>query len=266
MMKNISVAIAITVILLFCPSLASAQAQTGSITGTVSDQSEGRLPGTTITLSGAGILSAQTIVSSVSGEYRFPALPPGQYTLTFELQGFNPVERSGVLVSLGGATRIDVVLQPAALAETVVVSGTSPTVDVETSRVGTNFTPQTLQAVPFERDLYDVLKSTPGVVNDNVTYRATSSINGAGPRNTGYAMDGIAMTDPAAAYTGVRHLNFDTVDEVEVMTGVNLPMLIKIASLRTSQDLLAVARAMRDHGRNAIWVASDLLRGEKANA
>jgi len=54
-------------------------------------------------------------------------------------------------------------------------------------------------------------------------------------------------------------------DRLEVITGVNLPMLIKLASLRTSQDLLAVARAMRDHGRSTIWVASDLLRGEKAS-
>jgi mannose PTS system EIIA component len=50
---------------------------------------------------------------------------------------------------------------------------------------------------------------------------------------------------------------------VEVIAGINLPMLIKLASLLPSLDLLAVAREMRDHGRNAIWVASDLLRGEK---
>jgi PTS system mannose-specific IIA component len=54
-------------------------------------------------------------------------------------------------------------------------------------------------------------------------------------------------------------------DRIEVITGVNLPILIKLASLQTSQDLLAVAREMRDHGRNAIWVASDLLHGEKVN-
>ena len=53
---------------------------------------------------------------------------------------------------------------------------------------------------------------------------------------------------------------------LEVITGVNLPMLIKLASLRRSSDLLAVAKEMRDHGRSAIWVASDLLRGEKGNA
>ena len=48
--------------------------------------------------------------------------------------------------------------------------------------------------------------------------------------------------------------------DVEVVTGVNLPMLIKLVSLRTSTDLQAVAREMREAGRNAIWVASDLVR------
>jgi PTS system mannose-specific IIA component len=52
--------------------------------------------------------------------------------------------------------------------------------------------------------------------------------------------------------------------KLEVITGVNLPMLIKLASMTDAGiDLLAVARELREHGRNAIWVASDLLRGEK---
>ena len=50
---------------------------------------------------------------------------------------------------------------------------------------------------------------------------------------------------------------------VEVITGVNLPMLIKLARPPADTDLLTLARDMREHGRNAIWVASDLLRGEK---
>jgi PTS system mannose-specific IIA component len=58
-------------------------------------------------------------------------------------------------------------------------------------------------------------------------------------------------------------LSFLDAGRVEVITGVNLPMLIKLASLGGSANLLAVAREMRDLGRNAIWVASDLLRGEK---
>ena len=49
---------------------------------------------------------------------------------------------------------------------------------------------------------------------------------------------------------------------VEVITGVNLPMLIKLAGLTEQADLLTAAREMREQGRAAIWVASDLLRGE----
>jgi PTS system mannose-specific IIA component len=48
---------------------------------------------------------------------------------------------------------------------------------------------------------------------------------------------------------------------VEVITGVNLPMLIKLARDPQGGDLIAVAREMRDHGRSAMWVASDLLSG-----
>ena len=52
-------------------------------------------------------------------------------------------------------------------------------------------------------------------------------------------------------------------DGVEVITGVNLPMLIKLADLGERADLLTTAREMREQGKAAIWVASDLLRGEK---
>jgi PTS system mannose-specific IIA component len=50
--------------------------------------------------------------------------------------------------------------------------------------------------------------------------------------------------------------------EVEVITGVNLPMLIKLARPQPSRSLQDLAREMREHGRNAIWVASDLLKGQ----
>jgi PTS system mannose-specific IIA component len=52
-------------------------------------------------------------------------------------------------------------------------------------------------------------------------------------------------------------------DRVEVITGVNLPMLIKLARPQQQTDLQSLARDMREHGRNAIWVASDLLKGQK---
>jgi PTS system mannose-specific IIA component len=74
----------------------------------------------------------------------------------------------------------------------------------------------------------------------------------------------LLLTDMFGGTPSNLGMTFLEKDRIEVITGVNLPMLIKLAGLRQPQDLLAVARQMRDDGRNAIWVASDLLRGEKA--
>jgi len=76
----------------------------------------------------------------------------------------------------------------------------------------------------------------------------------------------LLLTDMFGGTPSNLGMTFLQKDKVEVITGVNLPMLIKLASLRRSSDLLAVAQEMRDHGRNAIWVASDLLRGDKTPA
>ncbi len=73
----------------------------------------------------------------------------------------------------------------------------------------------------------------------------------------------LILTDMFGGTPSNLGMTFLERDRVEVLTGVNLPMLIKIASLKGNHDLLAVAREMRDDGRNAIWVASDLLRGDK---
>jgi len=58
-------------------------------------------------------------------------------------------------------------------------------------------------------------------------------------------------------------VTFLDTNQVELITGVNLAMLLKLARPQQDTDLLTLAREMREHGRNAIWVASDLLRGEK---
>ena len=75
----------------------------------------------------------------------------------------------------------------------------------------------------------------------------------------------IILTDMFGGTPSNLAMTFLEANKVEVITGVNLPMLIKLASVATEPDLLAVARDMREHGRNAIWVASDLLRGEKTD-
>src|SRR5215831_16870329 len=67
----------------------------------------------------------------------------------------------------------------------------------------------------------------------------------------------LVLTDMFGGTPSNVGMTFLEKDRVEVITGVNLPMVIKLANLRQSPDLLTVARQMRDDGRNAIWVASD---------
>ena len=73
----------------------------------------------------------------------------------------------------------------------------------------------------------------------------------------------LILTDMFGGTPSNLALTFLDQQNVEVITGVNLPMLIKLAGLSPQASLLDAAREMREHGRNAIWVASDLLRGEK---
>jgi PTS system mannose-specific IIA component len=75
----------------------------------------------------------------------------------------------------------------------------------------------------------------------------------------------LLLTDMFGGTPSNLGMTFLEKDRLEVITGVNLPMLIKLAGSRQSSDLLTVAREMGEQGRTAIWVASDLLRGDKSN-
>ena len=74
----------------------------------------------------------------------------------------------------------------------------------------------------------------------------------------------IVLTDMFGGTPSNLGMTFLETDRIEVITGVNLPMLLKLAGLRQADSLLQAAQQTRESGRNAIWVASDLLRGEKS--
>lgn len=74
--------------------------------------------------------------------------------------------------------------------------------------------------------------------------------------------DGVLIvTDMFGGTPSNLGITFLEADRVEVITGVNLPMLIKAANLREQTSLTEMARTLREHGRSAIWVASELLKG-----
>lgn len=73
----------------------------------------------------------------------------------------------------------------------------------------------------------------------------------------------LVLTDMFGGTPANLGVTFLETDRVEVITGLNLAMLMKLARPLKETDLLTLARDIGEQGRNAIWVASDLIRGEK---
>src|SRR6186713_2499739 len=108
--------------LIFSAALASAQVPTGTISGRVSDSSGGVLPGVTVTATSPNLQGPRAIVTSEFGDYVIPLLPPGAYTITFELSGFQTVTRQ-VDIASTEAVPLDAQLGIGGLEETITVTG-----------------------------------------------------------------------------------------------------------------------------------------------
>jgi hypothetical protein len=161
---------------------------TGTIQGRVTDAQGAVLPGVTVMATSPSALGAQTAVTSETGNYRFPAIPPGEYELTFELAGFNSLKRSGIQIALGFTANVNVELALATLQETVTVSGESPVIDTSATRVVQTFKLEQLQSIPNGRDMWALLAVTPAVMMGRIDVGG----NRAGTQTgyTAYGMNG----------------------------------------------------------------------------
>src|SRR5438067_12158680 len=141
---------------------------TGSINGKAADTSGAVLPGVTVTVASPSLMGVQTSVSDGGGNYRFPALPPGTYTVTFELPGFTTLKRENIVIAMGFTAAVNVELAVASLQETVTVTGDSPVIDTSSTRVQQNFKLEALQEIPNSRDLWSLLALTPSVTMSRI--------------------------------------------------------------------------------------------------
>jgi outer membrane receptor protein involved in Fe transport len=136
---------------------------TGVISGTVTDNTKAVLPGVNVTVSGPAAMGTPTAVTGENGTFRIPSLPPGEYTVKFELTGFGTVIREGIRVGVGFTATVNVDLNVASVSESVTVSGQSPVVDVTSTTVATRYDTELLASLPGARDYWAVLAQTPAV-------------------------------------------------------------------------------------------------------
>jgi hypothetical protein len=199
------------------PSLALAQTTTGTIAGTVTDDTGAVLPGVTVTVRGEAIVGTQTSVTNERGFYRFAALPPGSYDVSFALQGFASLNRKGVKVFVRGNTDENAALKVSQMSEEVTVTGESPVVETTGNAVSTNYDKDWVRNAPLRRfTFFDLINAAPGVSQATSTSSRSTSL-GSNTTDNAYLLDG---TDFTAPLTGAAWPwpNTDAVEEIEVLS------------------------------------------------
>jgi outer membrane receptor for ferrienterochelin and colicin len=147
-------------------TLASAQGNpTGTIRGTVADPDGLALPGVTVTVASPALQGTRSVVTSANGDFLIPFLPPGTYTVTFELQGF-ATQKETIGVAMAETQPMQVKLALASVTETVTVQGTTSTEVLKTGTIAETYTAKKIDEIPVGRTLESAVLLAPGV-NDN---------------------------------------------------------------------------------------------------
>jgi hypothetical protein len=204
---------------------ASAQVDTGSITGTVKDSSGAIVPGATVTITHEGQGLTLTGVTREDGTYIFTPIRTGAYRIDVELQGFKKEARRGITVGIQEQVRADFVLQAGGISEEVLVTGASPLLQTGSGTVGETLKSETIQNLPVNGRDYTVLaRLTAGVVPPQPGARAPLmfAANGVRPAQNNYLLDGIDNnTSNVDFLSGVAYVvkpPIDAVDEIKVLT------------------------------------------------
>lgn len=200
---------------------AEAQGLTGALIGSVRDQQGAAIRGAHVRVSSEALIGGpQVQLTNDRGQFRFPALPPGRFTLEVLVQGFTPRREDGIVIGSGGTIERTSVLEPAGIAETVVVDGGASRIDARDPGFGTRFGPEDLRAIPSRRaSLFDALRSAPGISPTSPSSGTSTTISafGSGTNENQFLIDGTNTTCPcngiARSEPGV-----DFIQEIQVQS------------------------------------------------
>src|SRR6185295_5733978 len=116
----------------------------------------------TITLTSSQVMGERAQISDERGTYRFTLLPPGTFSVKFELPGFKTLRRDGIQMTTGFTATVNAALVVATVEDTVTVVGESPVVDLQNATVSTTFNAELSKVIP-QTDWAAVLGVMPGV-------------------------------------------------------------------------------------------------------
>jgi len=211
-------AVAILTAVLGWTSPVFAQRTTGAISGTVKDSSGAVLPGVTVEVSGPNIVGIQSATTNEHGFYRILNLPPGEYQLTFQLQGFKSLTRRALRVGVGATIEEDTTLEVGALTEQVEVVGEASVVDTTSNEVGANYDREWVDNAPLRRfSFFDLVAAAPGSLQGGEDNAARTMVYGSSYDENAFQVDGVDITDNFFN-EALATPNLDAIEEVEILS------------------------------------------------
>jgi hypothetical protein len=185
-------------------------AQEAAISGTITDATGGVLPGVVVRAVNEATGNSFEAVTDSTGKY-LVTVRIGAYRVAAELAGFANVERRGVQVQVGQQAVLNLQMAPAALQESVTVTGESPLVDTTQSNLGSNIDARQVQDLPVNgRNFMDLTLLAAGSKQNFIAETPASSFQ--------LNVDGQQVTQLIATSFGQPRFSKDTIAEFEVIT------------------------------------------------
>jgi hypothetical protein len=229
--------------------------QTGTLSGVVKDAQGAVLPGVTVTASSPALIGgSRTTPTGATGSYQLTGLPPGMYTVMYELSGFTTLNRENVVVQVNQVARLDVELAVGTLQESVTVSGESPVVDVSSTVTQTNITKDLYEAIPTGRNPWVMAGLVPGVITGRLDVGGTEGMQqynleafGSADSQKSFSIDGLKTNwgGGSGGFT-MQYYGFEMYDEYNMQTasgtaesdvsGVYMNMVTKSGGNRVNSD------------------------------
>ncbi|MBI3492311.1 MAG: TonB-dependent receptor [Acidobacteria bacterium] len=158
--------LAATAALLVLAPSAFAQVDQGRFNGTVRDSSNAFAAGVTVKIKNERTGEERTTVTNDKGYFLITQLKPSTYTIRVERSGFAPIEYTAMPLNVGQELTLDFELKPAGVQEAITVVGTSPILDLSSSRIGVNVSPREVDNLPVNgRQMSQLMLQAPGSQN-----------------------------------------------------------------------------------------------------
>jgi len=232
-----------------------AQTQTGTITGVVTDEQGAVMPGVTVSIQSPALIGGtRTAVTNSTGSYLFSQLPPGLYSVVFQLSGFSTIRMEEIDVRVAFVSTVNARMQVAGVEETVTVTGESPVVDVKSSVTATNIDKELFETVPSGNNPFVMAGMVPGMVTGRLDVGGNEGAQqynlemfGSDPGQKTFSVDGLKVNWPGgsggftmqyydfAMYEEYNFQNASQSAEVDV-PGVYMNMVTKSGGNEFSSD------------------------------